>query len=174
MPATLQQRLREMLQAAPLFALPNGVKIYPEFAPDDADKPYVVLFVTGQRDMAQRMHFGASEASVVIRSLMDWGVQFSCWGEYMIDALAVASAVRQILLGNYVASIDLSSPDVQIACVRYENTIETGETMNQRYGVLLDLQVQGYAPLWDVSVAVNPFERGQTNYANHGNGQTKC
>lgn len=152
-PVTLQQRLRELLQAAPLFQLPDGVKVYPEFAPDDAEKPYVVFFVTGARDMAQRMHFSGAPAPVAVRSLMDWGVQFSCWGEYMADALQLAAGVRQILTGNYVDSLDLTSADVQITSIRYENSLETGETVNQRYGVLLDLQVQGYAPLWDVMFA---------------------
>ena len=147
MPITLQQRLRELLQAAPLFQLPDGVRVYPQFAPDDAPKPYVVILATGQRDMAQRMHFRAPDAPVAIRSLMDYGFQFSCWGEMMLDALTVAGAVRQTLTGFYFDSVDLSSPDSQIVAIRYENTIETGEVMNERYGVLLDLQVQAYPAL---------------------------
>jgi len=147
MPVTLQQRIRELLQTAPIFSLPDGVKVYPEFAPDDSAKPYVVFFVTGERDMAQRMHFGALEAPVSVRSLMDWGIQFGCWGDYMIDVLGLAGAIRQVLTGNYVSSIDLTSPDVQITSIRYENSLETGETLNARYGVLVDMQVQGFAAL---------------------------
>lgn len=151
MPVTLQQRLREMLQSAPLFQLPDGVKVYPEFAPDDAEKPYVVFFVTGQRDMAQRMHFQDYEAPVSVRSLMDWGVQFTAWSESMLEALTVAAAVRETLIGNYIRSLDLASADVQVTAIRHENTIETGETMNQRFGVITDLAVQGYPALMPVS-----------------------